>query len=254
MCRFCGILLPKKSLFSYGFDGKDGHSNTIEIRSDIAKDIIDEIHYHQQKINHLNIDNNALLLHNQSYEQELDALKQELNEQLQRMNEYANQQTDIAMQQEIELAQLRDNQQYLIQLQNSSNSMHNEIKALKSQNDKYIQSIKDLREELNQSRSIIALYKYPKAKNLHKLTSYNRSENRYKNLSRQSIKNLDDKLLNKMNKPSIKTYKINPNQYQHKNTHSLPSRGRNRAKSEFIQSAMTMLKTSERLKKAMAHQ
>ena len=106
---------------------------------------------------------------------------------------------------------------------------------------------------------MIARYKYPKASSLHNATSYKKYI-QTQNGSIRSLRDFDNEILNQTNRASIKTYTMNPireNQQRQKQNLNLArtedvKRDRNRSKSDFILSAMEMLNTTERLKKAIA--
>ena len=231
MCRFCAVLFADNHQ-KYASSTDIPLYHKIEVDSDIAKDIIEEIHALNNKINHLQIDNQSLTLHNSSYKEELIKTKNEYHQQLQQAIAFANKQTDMKIKQELELSKYLGNETLINNLQNECLQKTKEMKNIKEKLHKYETEISDLRDELNYSRSVIALYKYPKTSSLHNMASYRSNiKTKHQINGSKGLDNFDNEFLHKINTRSIKTCTVNPEQYNRSNTSSSNRKYRPRSKS-----------------------
>ena len=200
----------------------------------------------QKSVETRSIDNNnaniPLLKKSQTYQQQnqqLTKTKQELSEQLWRAIELANKQKLL----------LKDKQE-------SIDTLESENVLLKSHIEKYKLTIKDIREELNQSR--IKQLHLELNESLHG-SSHNSPrfvQVRQKNKSYDHDFFRDDLVEDKLQrKPTVmmtnrKRNFSSPISSKSKFTGRSRGKGVDRAKSEFIQSALHMLGNAERVKKA----
>ena len=228
MCRFCGAEEP------------------------LPNAVISEIHSLQRRVHHLEIDNQSLSLHNGSYKEDLARAREQHRVQMAQSVQFANKQTELKLQQQLQLASYLGTDKLIQNLQTENASMLRELKGLKHKVDALQTTEQSLRDELNYSRSVIALYSYPKTSALHQMAAYKRpgtTPNRNRLNGRYSgrigsggrgVQELHSKVSGvgafdidfqtKVNTTSIATYTMNPNtSTAHKHT-----RKRQRSQSNVV--------------------
>lgn len=220
MCRFCGAEVS------------------------IPSAVLTEIHSLQRRLHHLEIDNQSLSLHNSSYQEELAKLRHQHEIQMAQSIAFANKQTELKCQQQLQLAAYLGTDDLISNLHTENGAITRELKALKHKVDGLEATKQELRDELNYTKSVIALYQYPKTSTLHQMAAYKRpgtTPNSCKlhrlwnqKTGNDTVSAFDAEFQQKVNSTTIATYTMNPKATTALLKHRKHERKRKRSRSNVI--------------------